>query len=357
MLVVMVKIVNQNFRAVAFSLSLVTATVLSSSAMAQIPSTAFKEITKFFHKGMESYSPVVAKAASDKGWMHNFRFYGNFISGQDKDGKRSCILDNSKDALWTLAKNLYPCPAGHLATDTNAAVNFGHHVTNPKTMALLLNYAKNVRRGNASSPLSAILETLASEEEKDLQQKMRSIFTGFVENNRETLSSKLRGQEAQKKRQSLQNALISELQVLGLKDKTGKELDLSKNQNIQEIVKKVVTALEKDPNADLMPLFEETVFKGKFTAADQILKSIRGSIEQEKEGFYGPYTTEQLLNIFFCEKFNNQKDIFELIKELDGDIVDKGQLLPTEEDLLTAEYIQKIAKKTTYTLDDIYALS
>lgn len=130
---------NRYLYSVAFALML-----FSSSAMAKIPSTAYKGITDFFLKGKEFYSPTVGAAALESGFIENIRFYGPFTAGYD-EGERSYIDDTSDDPLWNIVKILFPSNNGQLGVDTGSSSNFASGVTNPKTVALLINLAKDLR--------------------------------------------------------------------------------------------------------------------------------------------------------------------------------------------------------------------
>jgi hypothetical protein len=89
-----------------------------------------------------------------------------------------------------------------------------------------------------------------------------------------------------------------------------------------------------------------------------LLDYIKKSINEEKKGFYPKYTTEQIILAFFCEKFDSQTDIWQLLKDLDSkEIIDK---VPTSnaEALLEPKDIELIIKTPTFnSIDDIYALA
>lgn len=74
--------------------------------------------------------------------------------------------------------------------------------------------------------------------------------------------------------------------------------------------------------------------KKTFNEHRSVLNAIEGAIREESSYPYPQYMTEQVISSFFCEKFNTQKDIWILLKFLEGDIVDKNKPLPTQEDYL-----------------------
>ena len=142
---------KKKIKSAIYSFSILASLFLAPEAKAKISPKAFKNIARYFKEGMEFYSPVLGEAALEGGLIHDLRFYGNFESAL-KEGKRLYIKDKSKDPLWTLVKNLFPSPAGHLVVETTTENNFGHLVTSPQTIALLLNYAKDVRAGKQYTP-------------------------------------------------------------------------------------------------------------------------------------------------------------------------------------------------------------
>jgi hypothetical protein len=254
-----------------YALAMVASTFLSEGAQAKIHPKAFKNITRYFKKGMEFYSPVLGEAALESGLIYDLRFYGNFESAVT-EGKRVYIKDKSADPLWTLEKSLFPSPAGHLQVETQAASSFGK-LASPKSVALLLNYAKDIRVG----------KLITSKDETKLRE---ALLASFVKSN----------------------------------------------------------VPRKDQIAAIRP----------------ILKGIQESIQREGShaSFYPEHMTEQVITAFFCEKFNDQNDIWKLIAELDDDIVDHSIPLPTKEDFLTTEDFPIIAqKKEAYTFEDVYALA
>src|SRR3990167_3857209 len=100
-----------------YALAMIASSFLSEGAQAKIHPKAFKNITRYFKKGMEFYSPVLGEAALESGLIYDLRFYGNFESAVT-EGKRVYIKDKSTDPLWTLEKSLFPSPAGHLQVET-----------------------------------------------------------------------------------------------------------------------------------------------------------------------------------------------------------------------------------------------
>ena len=93
----------------------------------------------------------------------------------DPDGKRNYSKDNSSDPLWKMAKILFPSNNGQLGTETTAATNLGKYVKNPKTVALLINYAKDIRDGEKFTPdeitelTGEIFKTLADEKTRPIK--------------------------------------------------------------------------------------------------------------------------------------------------------------------------------------------
>jgi hypothetical protein len=124
-----------------------SAMLFASSAMAKINPTAFKGVTEHFLKDKSKdttfFSPTLGVVALESGLIENIRFFGPFEAGT-KEGKREYAYDKSQNPLWNLIKTFFPSSNGQLGTTFNDAKNFARYVTNPKTVAELLHYAKEV---------------------------------------------------------------------------------------------------------------------------------------------------------------------------------------------------------------------
>ena len=92
-----------------------------------------------------------------------------------------------------------------------------------------------------------------------------------------------------------------------------------------------------------------------------LLANLRKAVDYEKDSLYPAYTTEQIILAFFCEKFNTQQDIWQLIKslaELDSgsQIIQNSEGLDlAKEDLFKKEDLRSIEAKSN--LDTIYLLA
>jgi hypothetical protein len=131
-----------------FECILILGLMLSSAGLAKMNPMAFKGIGQYFKPGMEHCSPVWGEIALESGLIHDLRFYGNFQEGRDPQNPllRSYIHDKSSDPLWNVVKHLFPSPVGQLSPQTIGYWNFGSYVYHPKTVALLLNFAQQVRQ-------------------------------------------------------------------------------------------------------------------------------------------------------------------------------------------------------------------
>ncbi len=126
------------------SLSLLFALMMNPQAEARIPIIAIKGITKNFKKGQEFNSPTFGEAALLSGWIYNLRFYGN-VTPTIINGKREYVYDKGQDGLSRLIIVLFPSPSGALNIETTTDDNFGKRIESPSTVALLLNFAHDVR--------------------------------------------------------------------------------------------------------------------------------------------------------------------------------------------------------------------
>lgn len=104
---------------------------------------------------------------------------------------------------------------------------------------------------------------------------------------------------------------------------------------------------------------KSTIENFKKVTLNPLLNAIRESIETEKKGtsLSPRHTTEQVIEAFFCYQFNTQDDIWELIKNLDGSIVDKSKPLPTQAHYLEEKDLPQILAKSDFNLDDIFDLT
>ena len=257
---------------ISFSLML-----FSSSAMAKLHPIYFKGVTNFFREGKEFFSPTLGEVALEVGLIENLRFNGPFVAAYNKKGEREYVKDKSKDPLWNVVKILFPSVNGQLGTVTTAETNFARYVKNPKTVALLLNYAKQVEEVRGKGNIAT----------KVTQKFVKDIF--------ETLDGVTMKED--KFRKDVLNPLL---------------------KNIQDAIK----------------------------------------LEKEENSLYPQHTTEQALSAFFAYQFNKQEEIWSLIEDLDGSIVDHEKPLPTQDDLLNEEDIPSIKdKETPYTIDDFFDLT
>ena len=127
------------------SLSVLSALMMSPHAEAKISIKAFKNITKHFKPHQEFNSPTFGEAALYSGLMYDLRFYGN-IEPSFKKGQRRYIEDEGLDSVAELAKELFPSPTGALNVETGGDRNFGRYVDKPETVALLINFAHEIRK-------------------------------------------------------------------------------------------------------------------------------------------------------------------------------------------------------------------
>ena len=150
--------------------------LFSSPGLARISPLAFHDVTSHFHPTKQFYSPTLGLVALETGLIHNLRFYGNFQSAWDQK-ERVYIKDEPNDPLWRLVKLLFPSPAGQLTVEVSVDNNFGKHVSSPKTVAVLLNYAHLIRTAkqepasNASASAAAAVVKAAVETPDQRRQR------------------------------------------------------------------------------------------------------------------------------------------------------------------------------------------
>ena len=172
-----------------YPLSLALA-MLTTSAIAKIHPTAFKDVTSHFVLAAtdketgrttiiannQMYSPTFGMVALDTGLVENIRLYGNYTAGYAKDGVRQYTKDTSDDPLWNVVNILFPSNNGQLGVQTDSDCNIGRYVSDPKTVALLVNVAKSVyddKEVDADKTIDTIASTLKDADGKPLAGKIK----------------------------------------------------------------------------------------------------------------------------------------------------------------------------------------
>ncbi len=338
---------------------------LTTDAFARVVPIAFKGITQHFRPGCEMYSPTVGRITLETGLIYNMRFYGPFKSSYkpiSTGSRREYIKDNSKDPLWSLLKHLFPSPSGTLSVETGAGDNFGRHVFEPNTVALLLAYAYQVRKqyhGDEKNKVVRSVEDTEGREEGEgekepalLSKRKQTIpYKDFERYVNEGVMKAEGGQE---------NIGIS-------KNARGRHITLSKEQwdiHLRESFFERLINEYKDLIFKTLKLYNgeashKTNIRKLKNTIQGILQLIKKAISEEKESFYPSYTTEQVILAFFCEKFNTQGDIWQLLQELKAlapDMIKDGEI-SEEDNLLSSKDIVEIAQKDKWDLDDFYAMA
>jgi len=141
------RMVKKYFYPVGFAMMLV-----SSSAMAKVDPKAFYMINHFFNPNAAFCSLPLGATDIEVGILDNLLFNGGPYKKAFTDkGERNYIFDSSPDALWKMAKTLFPSNNGQLGTETISKTNFGKNAKDPKTLALLMNYANSIRNNTETN--------------------------------------------------------------------------------------------------------------------------------------------------------------------------------------------------------------
>lgn len=333
--------------------------ILTSQVTARITPLAFKGITQYFNQEREFYSPTLGITAIESGLIYNLRFYGNFTAAY-KDGQptteRDYINDYSEDPLWELLKTLFPSAGGDLTTSTAGKSNFGRHVVAPKTIALLLDYAHQIRMKGTytfsnpnvinvpSKQESNELTPVVGEEELDkaFKKPLISLSTyknyikrGILTPNEEEkkIFNDLEKSYSEKYDRLIKINPNPTKKELGLLEGESKMI-LTRDQmrtHLIEQKRQKMGQKKKEENVTNLPdplqLLQEAVFNSlRLTGTTEevnlkkniqwIIESIQQSINHEPNSFYPRFTTEQVILAFFCEAFDTQQDIFELLGAL-----------------------------------------
>ena len=170
--------------------------MISSTAMAKLPPTAFKNVTRHFRKGKEAYSPTLGMAALETGLVENIRFFGPFTHKFDAEGQRAYHKDTSTDPLWKIVQILFPSTGGTLTTDSGANTNLGRYVKNPNVIAILLQFTDDVRIGENPK-----IDTVA--------ESILGVLT-LPDKKKSTIKSNLRTQTVKPLLKSIQDSIQEE---------------------------------------------------------------------------------------------------------------------------------------------------
>lgn len=354
-----------------YSAAVLSSLLASPGAFAKISPLAFKGITKNFKKGKEYFSPTLGEGGLETGFIEGLRLNGNFTPTYTKEQKRDYINDKANDSVSELLKILFPSSGGNLSDQSTAKFNFGKNVRDPKTISILLNYANAIREGSKPEG-EKIVEDLFSTfklEFKNTEEelKKKGAFSKKLDNvdTKDILS-----------KNNLKRFKENLLEIFGNENKDKNIKNLIKNSlNDKEFNNKIKdksiqeqsVAIKEKAMETLNNYFEKQVIEReksfkeglKKETISPLLASIKTSIEEEEEknAPYAKYTTEQVISAFFCFKFNTQKDIWDLLNNLDDSIVNKKNI-PNEEDYLTEKDLKNLGKKKeAYDLDDVFDLA
>ncbi len=165
-----------------FSLYLLTCCLLQPLE-AKINMKALKGVTATFEPGCEHYSPALGMAATESGLIDNLRFF-NVEFNETKGLERRYIEDKAPegDAMAALILILFPSPAGQLNTQTLGDRSFGGAVSNPKTVALLLNYCYEIEKGGKvdnRQTEKTLLKTLEFKNKKSAKKTLQALLQGI----------------------------------------------------------------------------------------------------------------------------------------------------------------------------------
>ena len=296
--------------------------VMMPLAHAQISPKMLKNMTSYLNDGMSHFSPVIGMAALESGLVSNYRFMTPDIAFENNNQQiRSFRNDKAHtytiqgeaitDAISHLTNTLFRSPAGALAPQQgDQTVMKFTNIATPAKVAQILTYIHELRKLKA-------------------QEQGTASLTGKAKTEAVLLPKKIEALKIQ-----LRSALCDD----------------------DEIKKKVKTDVNQ------------------LTTAIELAVTQEMDVNPEKRFLYPNHTTEQLILAYFCERFDTQKDVVELLLNLSNEIVSQQKKTEMREhfdyqdgegqtpsqmnksDLLTETDLKTIAEKNTYSMDDIYAL-
>lgn len=376
--------------------------VLLVEGQAKFPFTVFKGVTDCFQLHKKYLSPTMGLALLEGGVIGDIRFYGDFNPAyRDTNGKeeRDYAQDHSKDPIWQLVHLLFPSSGGQLSADSTHSYNFGKYVKNPKTVALLINYADDVRFNKPVDEEKLQNDIIASfgiaggekisDGDKllmeDIMQTVRlsiRIYGNKATHQKamdENLWTVTRQQALGKAKSDLLQRLtrmikrlsnpnvktifmnkISALYPLGshLKPKYESERTPLKvvPQFFHEVAAMMAKAQEEARQAvENMPTKDQALFKKNIITP--LLKAIKGAVDS-RDGFYTLHLPDQVILAFLCYKFSTRADIKEFLIHLKPEIINQQAVAEFDAtDLLKTEDLPQIALKENYSPDDVMALA
>lgn len=262
----------------------------------------FKHVSEQFHPKYLHYSPVVGQAALESGTIEKLRFSGNATKAFTSEQRREYVKDIGNDPTTRFLISLFPSPAGHLATATNALSSFGS-VATLEIVAMLLNYADLYR--TKSSNVTKL--------ENDKQKKLKEINTLYIGKER-----------AEYTRNELKNILTQIKEKKSSHEIFGSTIKIT----LPYKRKKMLTPQTKFAE-ELRKSYLKKGRKLKISQIDaiarNILKNMKESIDEElgnnliiegNEIKHPNFTAEQIILSFFCYNFNTKGDIWALLASL-----------------------------------------
>lgn len=248
---------------------------------------------------------------------------------------------------------------------------------NPSDMAQIILNDIRETRNNTANNTQVKIDTILNNHNLSNQEKINSIISTLKSTLETTkyLEEKIKKNKDQEEASSIEKLINEALTRLRFEitqfEKSIQKQSRDATKKLREMEEKFklpvsdeqVKRFQQD-KAQKNDVFWKDVKnnKGDITKTSplsQLISAILLSYQDEKRGhsLYPKYTIEQLLLAFFCSKFNTQEDIKELFHELSKlnpeiinvDMIDKMEPMKQE-------YLETIAQKQFYTLDDIYYL-
>ncbi|MCA9508524.1 MAG: leucine-rich repeat domain-containing protein, partial [Myxococcales bacterium] len=309
-----------NFLKNVFKFLCLTALFVSMQLQANISLLAFKGVFAHFKPGYELYAPNIGAAALNNGTIDAIRFYNVQPGPKDAQERRLYIHDKAlkNDPFAELAILLFPSPAGQLTAMTSHSQSIGAQLS-VKDIAALLNFCARVR------------STINSFEMRNGQ---KFYFMGGNEF----------GSNFAKVIKRLQSAEQNQVHIDYYKNL------LTNNQQFNRFLPRL-----KELLCLLCKCIELEERDDRRTLYDTHPENYRNFAKYNEAMFYSKYTSEMLVNAFFCLKFGSE-NIQELISNLDDQIVDHQVMF--ENGLLDQLDLKIAADKKTedITLDDLWVI-
>ncbi|MBA4118092.1 MAG: hypothetical protein C0514_04260 [Candidatus Puniceispirillum sp.] len=342
--------------------------MLSAASHAVVPDAAFKGVSRPFKK--KYFSPTVGRVALDH-LIPNIRFHWGVKATFDEKNNRIYTSDTSQDPLWRVTRVLFPSVDGNLGDRVNNDDNhqhFSNYVTSPKTIALLMCYAEEVR--------SLTFNYLNQVKDIREGQQYNAIEEGRLTKVHGNGLEKLKRTYAQRIKETLSypnfsNALLNpflnditlavyheEVSALSLPPKPERTQKRKGTRSPSPDGSTAASGSTAQPSSSSS--------QGSSSSSSPLSQAASSSGPRSELLTLAPqHTLEQVILGFLCFHFDKQEDLWDYMEEVqklqapENEVIDAEFVNPHEQDLFDEERDPDVIvgkENGACDLDDIYNL-